>query len=65
MVVAISPMDLSHDESVHALQFAPRVRRIKIGAAQRKVAAKNLEETVIALTEEMRSMTRAKERTEG
>ncbi|KAL7576298.1 hypothetical protein ACA910_018121 [Epithemia clementina (nom. ined.)] len=65
MVVTISPMDLSHDESVHALQFATRVRRIQIGAAQRNVTAKNLEETVKALTEEMRSLTRAKERTEG
>lgn len=65
MVVAISPMDASHDESVHALQFATRVRRIQIGAAQRNVTAKNLEETVKALTEEMRALTRAKERTEG
>jgi len=65
MVVAISPVDLSHDESVHALQFATRVRRIQIGAAQRNVTAKNLEETVKALTEEMRSLTRAKERSEG
>ena len=65
MVVTISPLDLSHDESVHALQFATRVRRIQIGAAQRNVTSKNLEETVKALTEEMRSLTRAKERTEG
>ena len=65
MVVAISPVDKSHDESVHALQFATRVRRIQIGAAQRNVTAKNLEETVKALTEEMRSLTRAKERSEG
>ena len=65
MVAAISPVDLSHDESVHALQFATRVRRIQIGAAQRNVTSKNLEETVKALTEEMRSLTRAKERTEG
>mmetsp|Transcript_25019 Transcript_25019/g.57491 ORF Transcript_25019/g.57491 Transcript_25019/m.57491 type:complete len:1369 (+) Transcript_25019:199-4305(+) len=65
MVVTISPIDASHDESVHALQFATRVRRIQIGAAQRNVTAKNLEETVKALTEEMRSLTRAKERTEG
>jgi DNA repair exonuclease SbcCD ATPase subunit len=65
MVVTISPMDMSYDESVHALQFATRVRRIQIGAAQRNVTSKNLEETVKALTEEMRSLTRAKERTES
>lgn len=64
MVVNISPTDLSYDESVHALQFATRVRRIQIGAAQRNVTSKNLEETVKNLTEEMRSLTRAKERSE-
>ena len=65
MVVAICPTDGSHDESVHALQFATRVRRIQIGAAQRNVTSKNLEETVKALTDEMRTLTRAKERTES
>lgn len=58
-------MDNSYDETVHALQFATRVRRIQIGAAQRNVTAKNLEETVKTLTEEMRALARAKERTEG
>ncbi|EEC50188.1 kinesin family-like protein, partial [Phaeodactylum tricornutum CCAP 1055/1] len=43
MVVAICPTDSSYDESVHALQFATRVRRIQIGAAQRNVTSKNLE----------------------
>jgi kinesin family protein C2/C3 len=65
MVVAICPTDSSYDESVHALQFATRVRRIQIGAAQRNVTSKNLEETVKGLTDEMRALTRAKERTEG
>jgi kinesin family member C2/C3 len=65
MVVTTCPMDSSFDESVHALQFATRVRRIQIGAAQRNVTSKNLEETVKALTDEMRALTRAKERTEG
>jgi kinesin family protein C2/C3 len=64
MVVNISPTDGSYDESVHALQFATRVRRIQIGAAQRNVTSKNLEETVKNLTEEMRALTRAKERSE-
>lgn len=65
MVVATCPMDNFFDESVHALQFATRVRRIQIGAAQRNVTSKNLEETVKALNEEMRTLTRAKERTDG
>ena len=65
MVVTTCPMDSAHDESVHALQFATRVRRIQIGAAQRNVTSKNLEETVKTLTDEMRALTRAKERTEG
>lgn len=58
-------MDNSYDETVHALQFATRVRRIQIGAAQRNVTSKNLEETVKTLTEEMRALARAKDRTEG
>jgi Kinesin motor domain len=65
MVVTTCPVDAFFDESVHALQFATRVRRIQIGAAQRNVSAKNLEETVKALTSEMLALTRAKERTEG
>lgn len=65
MVVNIAPTDGSYDESVHALQFATRVRRIQIGAAQRNVTSKNLEETVKNLTEEMRALTRAKERSES
>lgn len=65
MVVTICPVDTSYDESINALQFAARVRRIQIGAAQRNVTSKNLEETVKALTEEMRALTRAKERSEG
>lgn len=64
MVVTVNPIDNSFDESVHALLFATRVRRIQIGAAQRNVTSKNLEETVKGLTNEMRSLTRAKERTE-
>lgn len=65
MVVATCPMDNSFDETVHALQFATRVRRIQIGAAQRNVTSKNLEETVRRLTEEMKALTHAKERTEN
>jgi kinesin family protein C2/C3 len=65
MVVTVNPTDNSYDESVHALQFATRVRHIQIGSAKRNVTSKNLEETVKALTDEMRSLSRAKERTES
>lgn len=65
MIVATCPIDSALDESVHALQFATRVRRIQIGSAQRNINSKNLEETVKTLTEELRALARAKERTEG
>jgi kinesin family protein C2/C3 len=64
MVVAVCPMDSAYDESVHALSFATRVRRIQLGAAQRNVTSKNLEETVKALTSEMKMLTKAKEKSE-
>ncbi len=65
MVVAINPTDMSHDESIHALQFATRVRRINIGAAQRNVTSKNLEETVKELTAEMKKLTMQKNKTDS
>merc|ERR1711935_590708 len=65
MVVAVTPVDYAYDESIHALQFATRVRRINIGAAQRNVTSKNLEETVKALTAEMKTLTRQKQRTDS
>ncbi|VEU36007.1 unnamed protein product [Pseudo-nitzschia multistriata] len=65
MIVAVTPVDLAYDESIHALQFATRVRRINIGAAQRNVTSKNLEETVKALTDEMKTLTRQKKKTES
>lgn len=65
MVVTTCPIDNSYDETVHALQFATRVRRIQIGAAQRNsITSKNLEETVKKLTDELKALARAKERTE-
>ena len=64
MVVAVTPVDLAYDESVHALQFATRVRRINIGAAQRNVTSKNLEETVKALTSEMKTLASQKQKTD-
>lgn len=65
MIVAVTPIDLAYDESIHALQFATRVRRINIGAAQRNVTSKNLEETVKALTDEMKTLTRQKQKTDS
>jgi kinesin family protein C2/C3 len=65
MIVAVTPVDMAYDESIHALQFATRVRRINIGAAQRNVSSKNLEETVKALTSEMKALTLQKQKTEG
>jgi len=65
MVVAVTPVDYAYDESIHALQFATRVRRINIGAAQRNVTSKNLEETVKALTAEMKTLTRQKQKTDS
>ena len=64
MVVTVCPIDGAYDESVHALQFATRVRRIQIGAAQRNVTSKNLEETVKSLTAEMKALSVAKEKSE-
>ena len=65
MIVAVTPIDFAYDESIHALQFATRVRRINLGAAQRNVTSKNLEETVKALTAEMKTLTKQKQKTEG
>jgi hypothetical protein len=65
MVVAVTPVDLAYDESIHALQFATRVRRINIGAAQRNVTSKNLEETVKALSAEMKTLSMQKRKTDG
>lgn len=65
MIVAVTPTDVTCDESVQALQFATRVRRIQIGAAQRNVTSKNLEETVKNLSQELKTLTSAKERSES
>ena len=65
MICAVCPTDITCDESVHALQFATRVRRINLGAAQRNVTSKNLEETVKTLTQELKTISRAKERSES
>jgi len=65
MIVAVTPVDVAYDESIHALQFATRVRRINLGAAQRNVTSKNLEETVKALTDEMKALAKQKQKTES
>jgi kinesin family protein C2/C3 len=64
MVVAVCPTAASIDESVHALGFATRVRRINIGSAKRNVASKNLEETVKHLNSELKNLAKAKKKSE-
>lgn len=64
MVVAVCPTSSSFDESVHALNFATRVRRINIGSAQRNVSSKNLEETVKQLNNELKNLAKAKKKSE-
>jgi len=64
MVVAVCPTSSSVDESIHALNFATRVRRINIGSAKRNVASKNLEETVKHLNNELKSLAKAKKKSE-
>jgi len=64
MVVTVCPTSTTFDETQHALQFATRVRRIHIGSAKKNVTSKNLEETVKALTSELKMLAKAKERSE-
>jgi len=64
MVVTVCPTSITFDETQHALQFATRVRRIHIGSAKRNVTSKNLEETVKALSSELKVLAKAKERSE-
>eukprot|EP00557_Chaetoceros_sp_GSL56_P006891 CAMPEP_0176496492 /NCGR_PEP_ID=MMETSP0200_2-20121128/11222_1 /TAXON_ID=947934 /ORGANISM="Chaetoceros sp., Strain GSL56" /LENGTH=1362 /DNA_ID=CAMNT_0017894447 /DNA_START=499 /DNA_END=4587 /DNA_ORIENTATION=+ len=64
MVVAVCPTSPSFDESVHALNFATRVRRINIGSAQRNVSSKNLEETVKQLNSELKNLAKSKKKSE-
>ena len=65
MIVTISPVAESRDESINALQFATRVRSIEMDAiAQRNVTSKNLEENVRILEEELQKVTQAKAKTD-
>jgi len=64
MVVTACPHNDSYDETIFALKFATRVRRINLGSAHKNVTSKNLEETVKNLTSEMSLLSKAKERSE-
>jgi len=64
MVVTVCPTNITLDETQNALQFATRVRRIHIGTAKKNVTSKNLEETVKALTSELKTLAQSKERAE-
>jgi kinesin family protein C2/C3 len=61
MVVTVCPNSSSIDETICALQFAQRVRRIHLGSAQKNVQNKNLEEIIKNMTAEMKLLTKAKE----
>jgi len=65
MVVTVSPGSESYQETQYALQFSSRVRNINLGKAQRNVASKNLEEKIKSLTQEMKSLQKAKEASEA
>lgn len=54
MIVTICPTDLSSDESLFALQFATRVRRINLGPARKNINSKNLEENIRQLKNELK-----------
>ncbi|CAM9810354.1 unnamed protein product, partial [Ectocarpus fasciculatus] len=64
MIVTICPTEDSSDESLFALQFATRVRRIQLGAAHKNVSSKNLEESLKALKTELKEVKRKKTRLE-
>lgn len=64
MVVNVNPCNDSYDETIYALQFATRVRRINIGTAKKNVTSKNLEETVNKLSSELKLLAQAKARSE-
>jgi kinesin family protein C2/C3 len=64
MVVTLSPSSLSSDESLCALQFATRVRKIVVPAAQSNVGNKNLEESMKKLRSELRDVCKTKDRLE-
>lgn len=64
MIVTICPTEDSSDETLFALQFATRVRRIQLGTAHKNVSAKNLEETVKALKLELKEAKKKKSKIE-
>ena len=64
MMVTVCPGSDSLDESICAVQFATRVRRINLGSAQKNVSNKNLEESLKNAAKEMRQLENAKLRTE-
>lgn len=65
MIVNVCPSNLSYDESIFALKFATRVRRINLGTAHKNVSAKNLEETIKNLNAQMSLLSKSKERTDA
>ena len=64
MIVAVRPTSISSGETLTALQFATRVRRVKIGSAKRNVKSKNLEQTVKEMSQKLKMVEKSKERSE-
>jgi hypothetical protein len=64
MIVAVCPTNISSAETLTALQFATRVRRVKIGPAKRNVKSKNLEETVKEMSQQLKMVEKSKEKSE-
>lgn len=64
MIVAVRPTSISSGETLTALQFATRVRRVKIGSAKRNVKSKNLEQTVKEISQKLKMVEKSKERSE-
>ncbi|GMH79153.1 hypothetical protein TrST_g6968 [Triparma strigata] len=61
MIVNVCPSSSSGEESLCAMQFASRVRRITMSAATRNVGGKNLEEILRKLRFELRETIKARD----
>jgi len=59
MVVTVSPGSNSAHETLCALHFATRARRIKLGSAQRNISSKNNEERIKELEKDIKYLEKA------
>ncbi|GMH73896.1 hypothetical protein TL16_g06314 [Triparma laevis f. inornata] len=65
MIVNVCPSSSSGEESLCALQFASRVRRITMSAATRNVGGKNLEEILKKLRFELREAIKTRDNSDS